>query len=71
MIVTEVVEKIRKACPNLHPLIFHRSVERAKSEGELFDIIMDVPTKYPVIWDEIDRRWIHADDPTMKKDELS
>ena len=71
MIDIEVIEKLRKRCPNIHPLIFHRSIERAKSEGELYDILMDFPSKYPVVWEDSERRWVHATDPLMKKEELT
>ena len=53
---TEVVESLKKRY-NLHPLMFHRSLERAKTEGELFDILEDCPKDYPLKWDEDSNRW--------------
>jgi hypothetical protein len=48
---------------NVHPLIFHRSMEKAKSLGELFDILEGVSDEdYPLVWCEALRRWVTTDD---------
>lgn len=39
-----------------------RSVERARTPGELFDILEDIPDEYPLVWDENLRRWVGTDD---------
>jgi hypothetical protein len=62
MLDPKVVEKLKEKYPNLHPLLFHRSVERAKSNGDLFDILDTVPEKYPVRWCERECRWIEVND---------
>ena len=46
---------------DVHPLIFHRSVERAKTAGDLFDILDTIPNKFPLIWNEKERRWLNTD----------
>jgi hypothetical protein len=54
---------LKRRYPNLHPVLFQRSVERARSNGELFDILEDVSTiDFPIIWDEIGRKWTRTDD---------
>jgi hypothetical protein len=42
--------------------MFLRSAERAKTPGELFDIVSTIPSEYPVIWDEGVRRWVYTED---------
>ena len=51
-------------------MIFHRSMEHAKSAGELFDILHDFPQKFPVMWDDVSRRWITVKDSTCAKEQL-
>jgi hypothetical protein len=58
---TEVVEKLKERYPDLHPLIFLRSVEHAKDVGELFEILESFPRKYPVAWEEESRCWKECD----------
>jgi len=55
-------ENMRARYRNLHPLLWARSVEKARSAGELFDILEEIPKRYPLIWDEATRRWIFTDD---------
>jgi len=62
MVTESIVEKLRERYPNIHPMIFHRSVERAKSDGDLFDILDSFPEKYPVVWCESTCRWVVTDD---------
>lgn len=54
--------KLRERYDKLDPLLFHRSVERAKTPGDLFDILDTVPEKFPLIWCEESRRWITTED---------
>jgi hypothetical protein len=42
--------------------MFHRSIERAKSPGDLFDILDAISDKYPLIWCETSRRWVMTND---------
>lgn len=54
MKINEVPEGLKKRY-NIHPLIFLRSVERAKDVMHLFDILESIPKKYPIEWKE--DRW--------------
>lgn len=47
---------------HIHPLLFQRSLEKAKTDGELFDILDGMPSVFPIIWDEKKREWTHTDD---------
>lgn len=51
----------------VHPLMFHRSVERARSFADLFEILEGIPARFPVIWDDSKRMWIKETDPTTQK----
>ena len=65
MIDFEIVEKLRERYCDIHPLAFHRSLERAESQGELFDMLDTFPKEFPIVWDEETRRWIHAKELTL------
>jgi hypothetical protein len=65
--MNKVHEALRKRYDHLHPLIFTRSVEKAQSDGELFDILESVPQEYPITWDDDQRRWVHTDDLLQAK----
>lgn len=56
----EINQALKDRYAHIHPLIFQRSMEKARSHGELFDILEDVPNAYPLVWDEIERRWKHT-----------
>lgn len=56
---SKVVLKIKDRF-KVHPLLFQRSLERAKNETELFDILSDMPA-HPLVWDEQQRRWKTCD----------
>jgi hypothetical protein len=43
MLDQTVVAKLKETYSQLHPLLFHRSLERSKTNGDLFDIIDTVP----------------------------
>lgn len=58
----EQIEKLRKRYPNLHLLVFHRSIERAKDMFHLFDILETIPKEYPICWDETHKFWTHKAD---------
>jgi len=57
----EIQEALKKRYPDMHPLLFLRSVEKAENDGELFDILEEVP-ELPVVWDEASRRWVQTED---------
>lgn len=54
-----VIEKLQERYIDIHPLIFKRSVEKAKTVGELFDILEDIPKSFPIKWCEEKRKWIN------------
>lgn len=51
------LKKLKQRYVNLHPLIIHRSIERAKNISDLFDILESIPDKFPILWDEDNRCW--------------
>jgi len=53
----DVQKALKKRYAHLHPLIFHRSLEKCATNGELFDILDSIPEGYPLVWDENNRRW--------------
>jgi hypothetical protein len=53
---------LKRRYPDLHPLIFQRSLEKSKTNGELFDILETVPKEFPIVWDEKTRMWKKTDD---------
>ena len=61
MLDQKIVEKLRERYKDIHPLIFHRSLEHAKTEVELFDILESIPKSYPIVWSEDDFCWIKTD----------
>ena len=46
----------------VHPLVLHRSVERAKSFLNLFEILESLPKDGPFSWSEGDAAWVRDDD---------
>jgi hypothetical protein len=62
MIDEATVEGLKKRYKTLNPLIFHRSVEKAKSASDLFDILESFPHKYPVVWSEEEHQWVNTKD---------
>lgn len=62
MLDSNVVAKLKERYPNLHPLLFHRSVEHAKSNGHLFDILESMPVDFPIIWSDSEKCWVSCTD---------
>jgi hypothetical protein len=58
----ELLESLRTRYAHVHPLIFLRSVERARSSGDLFDILESFPGTYPLAWDEDAHAWCRTED---------
>ena len=56
-----VLQKLKEKYARLHPLMFQRSCERARSQGDLFDIL-DTAPKLPAVWCHKESRWVHVDD---------
>lgn len=57
MISNETKEAL-KSKYKLHPLIFARSLERAKNDVELFDLLDSFPNKFPVKWCDSNYCWV-------------
>lgn len=53
---------LKERYSHIHPLIFQRSLDKSKTNGELFDILDTFPQEYPVLWNEKTRRWEHTKD---------
>ena len=66
----ELIKSFRNKYQNIHPLVFVRSCERAKTPGELFDILESIP-ECPFQWDETVRRWVTTDDILHSEDFVS
>ena len=62
MISSKIVEALKQRYNHMHPLIFQRSLDRAVSDGDLFDILDSFPNKYPVVWNNKERRWFVTTD---------
>lgn len=60
--MNDVQKALRKRHEHVHPLLFLRSMERAKTDGELFDFLDGMPDDYPMVWDEGERKWRVTDD---------
>ena len=53
----------------VHPLIFQRALESSSSDGELFDILEDLPDTYPIVWDEKKRRFVTCDNFMLQENQ--
>jgi hypothetical protein len=62
MVDPKIIQGLRDRYPDIHPLLFHRSLERARGNGDFFDILDSIPKKYPLVWCEASYRWVTADD---------
>ena len=67
MITESMLEKLMERYSHVHPLIFQRSVEKAKSDVDLFDILDSIPNNYPIVWDEEKRSWKTTEDMLQSK----
>ena len=64
----EVQEALRERYSHLHPLLFQRCLEKAKTNGELFDLLESVPKEFPIVWDDDERIWVHTEDLLQHKE---
>jgi hypothetical protein len=60
MLEVKVIEGLRDYF-DVHPLVFHRSLEKATSQGDLFDILSEIPDSCPMIWDDSEHKWMPSD----------
>ncbi len=68
MIDIEIVNGLQQRYSHINPLIFQRSVERARNPGDLFDILESLPTNFPIMWSDEQHRWIHTEDLFQAED---
>ena len=61
MMMDEIQKALKERYSNIHPLLFHRSVEKSASNAELFDILDSIPNTLPVMWDDELRRWVSTE----------
>jgi len=66
MIDEEVIKGLRVRYKNIHPLIFHRSIEKSKTAVELFDILDTFPEEGPVVWSNKEKCWKKTDNVFQK-----
>lgn len=57
----EIQLALKDRFPQIHPLIFQRCLEKAKSNGDLFDLLDSFPEDYPVTWDDDLKKWATVD----------
>ena len=62
MISEETLKGLKVNFASVHPLMFYRSKERAKTGGELFDILSKIPTEFPIVWSEENKQWLTTKD---------
>ena len=58
----EALANFRSKYAHLHPLVFQRSLERASSTLQLFEILESVPSQTPFSWDDSRRAWVRDED---------
>jgi hypothetical protein len=63
----DIQKAMRQRYSHIHPILFQRSLEHAKTNGELFDILETIPSQYPIVWDEESRKWIVTQDLLQSK----
>lgn len=57
-----ILANFRSKYAHVHPLVLHRSVERASSVLDLFEILEALPKEPPFSWDDSCRAWVRDDD---------
>lgn len=59
--MNQVLKSLRERYAHIHPLMFQRSLEKSKSNGDLFDILEGIPKEFPIIWDDEENCWQKTD----------
>jgi len=54
----EVIRKLRERYLNVPQVLFICSLQKAKTLGDLLDILDTFPADFPVEWDGQERRWV-------------
>jgi len=58
----ELLEKLKERYNTVDPIVFLKTVGLAKTSGELFDILEDIPKNYPIVWNPDIRKWVNTID---------
>jgi hypothetical protein len=66
-IFEDKLSALKSRYPQVHPLMFQRSVERAKNLADLFEILEGIPVRFPVVWDDSKRMWVKETDLSSQK----
>jgi hypothetical protein len=53
---------LKQRYPEIHPLLFQRSLEKARTDVELFDILEGMPSDFPLVWDDDNYCWKKTED---------
>jgi hypothetical protein len=61
MINENIVDGLKKRYEKLNPLVFHRSLEKAETAIELFDILENIPN-VPFVWEDDSKKWAKTSD---------
>jgi hypothetical protein len=56
------LSNFRAKYAGVHPLVFQRSIEKAVSALDLFEILETIPSGPPFSWDEETRSWVSDED---------
>lgn len=56
MIDQNIIDSLKERHKDLHPLVFHRSLEKSTSAVDLFEILESVP-RFPFFWDDNNKKW--------------
>ena len=54
--MNEIQQALKQRYAHLHPLIFKRSLEKAVTNVQLFDLLDSIKS-YPISWDEENHSW--------------
>jgi hypothetical protein len=60
--MNDIQRALKSRYSHIHPLLFQRSLEKAKTDGQLFDILETMPKEYPIVWDDDNYCWKHTKD---------
>jgi len=68
MLSEEIIQKLKERYNDIHPLIFHRSIEKSKKNVDLFDILDTTPKDFPICWSEDQKKWVNIQDIFQPED---
>jgi hypothetical protein len=60
------INSIRQKYKKIHPLIFHRSLEKSERGSDLFEILQTMP-RSPFYWDDSNKKWCRCLDFICKE----